>query len=153
MGKIVGFQNEHDARRVVRATKRIETPDISGRDGGRYEHHANVITAKITGDNGDDDSPKYSWEQVRLIDDGTDAETVPDGLTGTTSVNYAVSLSGEEFGSGDYVTLVRIVVDNDDGSYDMAWSAFGGGKKGTLKYQVCQMVTDKKVGFDWVRFH
>lgn len=147
MGKIVGFQSEHDARRVIRAVKKLETPGILGRDGGRWDHNNNVIVAKITADDGG----LYSWEQQRATSDG---ETESAGIVGTADVGYALDLSDIEPDVGDVVTLVRVALHNDDDTFDLVWAISSGPPpKGQYQFMVYQMVADSQRGFDFVRAH
>lgn len=143
MGKLVGFQSHHDAQRVVRAVKRMETVDISDTAGGRWDNHTNVIVAKLTGDDGGD-PPVYSWEQQRATAGGG---TESAGITGTLDTGYAIDLANGSHASGDIVTIARIPINNGDGTFDLVWSIVGGMPKGNRCGQVLAMVTDETAAF------
>jgi hypothetical protein len=105
VGKIVGFQSQNDIRRVVKAVKKSETPDISDRAGGRWDTSNQCIVAKLTTQG----SAHWTYGFTQQQFSGLDWADLPSGLTGTPTSNPAIdpSLDPSSNLTGKVVVLVR----------------------------------------------
>lgn len=114
---------DRSIRRLSQVVRKVERGDRAPASSARDPVNYNTIVARITGHNGAITGAKYSWEQVRISSSGSYEAA---GLTGTTTTGYAMALTCL-VDTGDVVGLVRMPVNNGDGTFSLAWQATGPG--------------------------
>lgn len=142
---------EKAARRIAVVVREVEGEPVDLKGSPNRYRPDRQIWAKITDDDDDPDDPpsvvKHAWTEQRRTEDGF--EDMPNGRSGTLTKDYAIATDGKAV-KGDEVVRLVLNIAEDGSSY---WTVLNTDAKGTLKYQVYQMVTDNKSGWDWVRFH
>jgi hypothetical protein len=99
---------------------------------------------------GDSGIFKHAWTEMQRTETGFEIGGY--GRSGTTSDNWAISVSGGQLEDG---TICRLYLSFDaDGNPQWTLQdAAGGCDPEAPRFSVHQKVTDEHCGFDWVRFH